>query len=146
MNDRLGLTGMRFEHMHNRFFSSHTGAYSILTAREFADSQLTLTDDEFQLANYFFGGRIHSGPVRLDPDGSLKEFRLYPTGKQIGLNLIYPKPEREELRLYLSERRGFKPRPGDIWFLFERDAKLFLGSMPANEWNHHFGTITNTHA
>ena len=144
MSDRLGLTGMRFEHIHNRFFSSHTGAYSILTTREFDDSQLTLTDDEFQLANYFFGGRIHSGPVRLDPDGALKVFQLYPTGKQLGLNLIYPKPEREELRLYLSERRGFKPRAGDIWFLFEREAKLFLGSMPAIEWNRHFGSITNT--
>lgn len=137
---------MRFEHIHNWFFSSHTGAYSILTAREFDDSQLTLTDDEFQLANYFFGGRIHSGPVRLDPDGALKEFRLYPTGKQIGLNLIYPKPEREELRLYLSKRRGFKPRAGDIWFLFEREAELFLGSMLAIEWNRHFVTITNTQA
>lgn len=135
---------MRFEQTHNQFFSSHAGAYSILTAREFADSQVTLTDEEFQLANLFFGGRIHSGSVRLDPDGALKEFLLYPYGEKIGLNLIYPKPEREELRLYLSERRGFKPRPGDIWFLFEREAELFLGSMPANEWNRHFGTPANT--
>lgn len=144
MNECLYLIRMRFKHIHNQFFSSHTGAYSILTAREFADSQLTLTDDEFQLANYFFGGRIHSGPVRLDPDGAIKEFWLHPTEKQIGLNLIYPKSDREELRLYLSERRGFKPRAGDIWFLFEREAKLFLGSMLVIDWNRHFGTIRKT--
>ena len=144
MNEHLDPIEMRFGQIHNRFFSSHTGAFSILTAREFADSQVTLTDDEFQLANLFFGGRIHSGPVRSDPEGARKEFLLYPNGKQIGLNLIYPKPEREELRLYLSERRGFKPRFGDIWFLFEREAELFVGSMPPNEWTRYFGPITNT--
>lgn len=131
---------MRFNQTHNRFFDSHTGAYSVLTAREYADSQLTLADDEYKLANYFFGGRIHCGPVRDDPEGASKQFRLYPTGKGIELNLIYPKPQREEVRLYLSERRGFKPRPGNIWFLFERDAELFLGSMTEDDWSRHFRT------
>lgn len=129
---------MRFDKIHNRFFTSYSGAYSVLTAREYADSQLTLADDEYKLANYFFGGRIHCGPVRDDPEGARKPFRLYPMGKCIELNLIYPKPQREELRLYLSERRGFKPKPGDFWFLFERDAELFLGSMSQGEWSRHF--------
>lgn len=130
---------MLFNSTHNRFFGSCAGAYSVLTETEFRDSQLTFTKDEFNLANTFYGGRIHCGPVRHDPDGARKQFRVYPTGEYIELNLVYPKPEREELRLYLSERRGFKPRSGDIWFLFEREAELFVGSMSANEWMRHFG-------
>ena len=132
---------MIFASTHNRFFGSFTGACSVLTRTEFKDSQLTLTKDEFNLANIFYGGRIHCGPVRHDPDGAHKQFRLYPTGKYIELNLIFPKPEREELRLYLSERRGFKPRPGDIWFLFEREAELFVGSMSAEKWKCNFGSF-----
>lgn len=130
---------MLFNSTHNRFFGSFTGAYSVLTETEFKDSQLTFTKDEYSLANTFYGGRIHCGPVRHDPEGARKEFRLYPTGKYIELNLIYPKPEREELRLYLSERRGFRPRSGEIWFIFEREAELFLGSMSTAEWILHFG-------
>lgn len=131
---------MLFKSAHNRFFGSCVGAYSALTRTEFKDSQLTLTKDEFGLANVFYGGRIHCGPVRHDPDGARKQFRLYPTGRYIELNLVYPKPEREELRLYLSGRRGFKPSPGDIWFIFEREAELCIGSMSATEWGSCFGS------
>src|SRR5262249_42307736 len=118
----------------NSFFGSHTGAYSIVTPREYYDSQLTLTGDEFELANHFFGGRIHCGPVRTDPLSAIKEFKLYPSGETVQLNLVYPKPSKDELRLYVAHRRGFKPPASDVWFLFERDAELYLGSMARADW------------
>ena len=132
---------MRFRPEHNRFFASHTGAYSVLTAREYYDSQLTLTGDEFDLANNFFGGRIHSGPVRANPVSALKQFKLYPTGTTIQLNLVYPKASKDELRLYLAERRGFKPAPLDVWFLFERNAELHVGSMVVADWTRIFRAV-----
>ncbi len=63
-----------------------------------------------------------------------KEFRLYPKGDRISLNLVYPKPEKSELRLYLSKSAGFKPNPGEVWFLFLRKNEVWIGAMKESEW------------
>lgn len=130
-----------FESNHNLYFGSYSGAYSVLTKREYYDSQLTLTDHEFKVANSFFGGDIHSGAVRENPEAAIKQFVRFPDEHTIWLNLIYPKPSKDELRLYLSMKRGFKPKIGEIWFLFERAESLFVGSMTRGKWTETFNCI-----
>jgi 5-methylcytosine-specific restriction enzyme A len=53
---------MRFRQFHNDFFDSIDGAYSLVTQREFYDSQITLTDAEAEMViNHF--GKITTFPV-----------------------------------------------------------------------------------
>ena len=48
----------------------------------------------------------------------------------------HPKPNKTELRLYLSSRAGFMPQRGDVWFLYESctDGALWIGAMPESRW------------
>jgi 5-methylcytosine-specific restriction enzyme A len=124
---------MKFGLLQQQIFGTNAGAYSPVTATEVGDSQITLTDYEAELVVRHFGrGNIHIGNVRSNPAAARKQFILFPTGKPVELNLIYPKPAKTELRLYL--RQGFKPAPGDIWFVFEKDGNLHLGSLTEKMW------------
>lgn len=116
-------------------FGASFGTYSEVTSRESYDQQITATDDETSLLLSHFGEEnIFRGKSRGSEGKSEKEFLLYPLGKKIILNLIFPKPEKQELRLYISKRAGFKPVAGSIWFLFLRDGALWIGSMSESEW------------
>lgn len=116
-------------------FNSPIGAYSLVTEREFYDSQITATDSEANLLINFFGREnLHIGNVASDKTKSGKIFKLYPDGKEILLNVVFPKPNKTELRLYLSTRAGFKPTAGAVWFMFEKDHALWIGSMPESVW------------
>ena len=65
----------------------------------------------------------------------MKRFRLYPNGEYVGLNLVYPKPEKSELRLYIAKRRGFMPAKGQVWFLFvDKHDNLWIGAMDEVQW------------
>ena len=119
-------------------FHAVQGAYSPITSRELYDSQLTATDAETELFVSHFsrmGESIHVGNVNGNPAAAKKSFRLFPSGETIWLNLVYPKPLKSELRLYLSKQRGFFPNEGDIWFIFVNKAnELWIGSLPEKEW------------
>jgi hypothetical protein len=116
-------------------FNTETGSYSIVTERENYDSQITATDSEADLLVNFFGREsIQIGNVASNKTKAQKKFRLYPDGEEINLNLVFPKPDKTELRLYLSTKAGFKPIPNSIWFMFERDSVLWIGSMPEADW------------
>lgn len=120
-------------------FSAVDGSYSLVTNRELEDSQITATDAETNLLRSYFLRRnetIHIGNVQSSHGTAAKEFKLYPTGKTVKLNLVYPKPEKSELRLYISKRAGFFPNQGDVWFLFvkRQDNSLWIGSMPEKQW------------
>jgi 5-methylcytosine-specific restriction endonuclease McrA len=115
-------------------FGTDTGTYSLVTEREVVDSQITLTDYEAKLAVDHFGDTILRGPVKDDPDKACKQFRLHGTSESVGLNLVYPKPEKNELRLYIGSRAGFKPAAGEIWFLYLKETEIFIGSMSENAW------------
>jgi 5-methylcytosine-specific restriction protein A len=117
-------------------FEAEDGAWSTVTPREEYDSQLTVTGEESVIIeNYFGKDSIHVGRVSLAPERAGKEFRLYPLGHPIRLNLIYPKAAKKELRLYLSTKRSFKPAPLDIWFVYLKEGSLFIGSMTQQEWD-----------
>ena len=120
-------------------FSATDGSYSLVTNRELDDSQITATDAETTLLRSYFLRRnetIHVGNVQSSHGTAAKEFKLFPTGEPVKLNLVYPKPEKSELRLYISKRAGFFPNQGDVWFLFVKreDDSLWIGSMPEKDW------------
>ncbi len=126
---------MQFGKVQIEKFKAPTGAYSIITDREFYDSQITATDSESDiLQHHFKKENIHTGPKKSNPDLARKRFRLYPSGEDIFLNLVFPKPEKSELRLYLSKRAGFKPQAGHVWFMFKKKNDLWIGAMPERIW------------
>jgi 5-methylcytosine-specific restriction enzyme A len=128
---------MRFGPVQNDYFKAKDGAYSKVTKREVYDSQITLTGEEVEIVDKYFGvDGIHHGNVKSNKAAALKEFTLYSQSgekKKIGLNLVYPKGDKTELRLYL---RGnvFKPEADNIWFLFVSNGDLVIGAMPEEKW------------
>jgi len=126
---------MRFGKVQERKFGTSDGAYSTVTEREHYDSQITLTDYEAELIISHFGrSNLHIGNVQSNPVLASKSLCLYPSGEQIHLNIVFPKPERTELRLYISSRAGFKPDGGEIWFIFSKSEEIWIGAMPEAEW------------
>lgn len=126
---------MRFGPVQQNRFGTSDGAYSSVTDTEYSDSQITLADSEKLLVERYFGpGNILRGNVGSSRSRAKKKFRLYPSGQNIELNLVYPKPNKEELRLYLSENAGFKPSTGDVWFVFCDGQDLWLGAEREAIW------------
>lgn len=130
---------MEFSFLQCATLKANKGSYSPVTDREIYDSQITATDSEAKLLVEYFGragGGIYVGNVNSNKEAARKQFRLFPSGERIYLNLVYPKPNKTELRLYLSSRAGFMPKKGDVWFLFESqmDRELWIGAMPEQQW------------
>ena len=127
---------MKFQKEHNQFFDAKSGAFSEVTGRENIDSQITLDQDEKAIFTNFFGSsNIHHGRVASNPTLASKEFLLYPTMNTIKLNLVFPKPNKAELRLYMNEEYGFKPSGDQVWFAYlNRSNRLVIGAMTAKEW------------
>ena len=127
---------MKFQEIHKNFFNTKTGAYSQVTKTEYKDSQITLDKDERKIALDFYGkNNFQRGNASSNPKIASKKFSVYPDMQETFLNLIYPKPTKPELRLYLSAEHGFKPNTGDFWFIYTSDSnKLTIGFMPEDEW------------
>lgn len=129
---------MKFGIVQKELFNAKAGSYSIVTEREVYDSQITATDAESSLLVDYYtskGEGIHVGNVALDRQAAAKPFKLYPKGDVVYLNLVYPKPEKNELRLYLSSTAGFKPEKGMVWFLFlDKDDYIWIGAMQERRW------------
>jgi len=130
---------MEFSFLQRVTLNAVKGSYSPVTDREIYDSQITATDSEAELLVDYYrhrGEGICVGNVNSNKEAARKRFRLYPTGDFINLNLVYPKPNKPELRLYLSSRAGFMPNKGDVWFLFESkiDGELWIGALPEHQW------------
>lgn len=125
-----------FEEKHKIYFGTDVGAFAIVTPTENSDSQITITKHGNSIVtDYFNKDNIVRGGKSTNPELSLKEFLLYPNKKKIKLNLVFPKPTRTELRIYLSAENGFKPLAGDIWFIFKNEAKeLVIGYMDKEMW------------
>jgi len=126
---------MQFGPAQKERFGTNDGAYSIVTDREHYDSQITVTDYEAELiVSHFRKENIHVGSVSSNPLLSSKRFTLFPNGEEIELNVIYPKPGKSELRLYISNKAGFKPDSNETWFVFKKDGSIWIGSMPESDW------------
>lgn len=127
---------MIFNDFHKVYFNAEIGSYSQVTERENYDSQITLTGDEAELVlNYFGKANLLTGNVYSDRQKASKEFIHFPSGLFINLNVNFPKPDKTELRLYLSSKSGFKPNGGDMWFLFiDKNGRIHIGSMDVESW------------
>lgn len=131
---------MKFGEIHKDFFVTETGAYSMVTVDENSGSQITVTKEEKAIIQKYFGvGNILNGNKSSNPEKALKDFLLYPDMELINLNLVYPKIGSKELRLYLSSNNHFKPKGGDIWFIYiNLTNKLVVGSMTKTDWDSNF--------
>jgi 5-methylcytosine-specific restriction protein A len=127
---------MDFKPFHKYFFGAKTGAFSKVTDREDYDSQITLTDIEAEIVISHFGhANINIGGVKSDQRKSAKKFLLYPDFIPIELNLIFPKPHKTELRLYIAKSRGFRPLAGQVWFIYVNEFDhIVIGALPENLW------------
>ncbi len=134
---------MKFGKAQKQKFGTGEGAYSVVTAREIIDYQITLTDHEVEIVTCFFNGTIHVGNVKNSGSASEKTFKLYPSGDEIKLNLVYPKPAKSELRLYVGTKKGFIPDVGDVVFLFIKDGELWIGKMSEFNWRFHLSALTD---
>ncbi|NLN03184.1 MAG: hypothetical protein GX174_14975 [Lentisphaerae bacterium] len=128
---------MKFGTIQARRFGTQVGAYSIVTEREHFDSQITLTDYEAEIVLSHFGkDSIHVGNVKSNAALAKKQFRLFPGGKTISLNLVFPKRTKTELRLYISSSAGYKPKSGDVWFMFIKGGDIWIGAMSESDWRY----------
>ena len=134
---------MQFNPAQIDYFGATTGAFSTVTNREIFDSQITLTDYEQAMVIEFFGrDNIFVGNVRQSKGASEHQFRIHPTGETVTLNLVFPKPSKPELRLYLR-RDSFKPREGAIWCIFIKSGEIWLGQMADTIWHTRFSDPDN---
>ena len=116
------------------FFGAKRGAGSRVTPTEAGDSQITFAQDEGELL-LAFNAKVPIGGVKsLKKQGidALYSYRLFPTGQKVQLNTVHPKPDNNELRVYL-QKSVFKPPALDFWFIFERDDQLWIGSLHESE-------------
>ncbi len=124
-------------------FGTPNGAYSIVTATEFGDSQITFADYETKLIIDHFGREnIHVGNVASNRSKSQKKFTHVPSGKVISLNVVFPKPEKTELRLYLSKSAGFKPAAMSVWYVYVKDGDICIGSQTNETWRNDTAIVT----
>jgi len=128
---------MEFQDIHKKFFETETGAFSEVTERENFDSQITVTKEEKNIILKYFGEEnILHGSKLENPELAVKEFLFYPEMTPIKLNLVFPKQNKTELRLYLSAEHGFKPNGNDVWFIYiDKWGILVIGSLSNQDWN-----------
>ncbi|WP_084978345.1 HNH endonuclease signature motif containing protein [Plesiomonas shigelloides] len=130
---------MRFDQSLKGHFNAVDGAYSeISTEDEAKKGQITLTDFESELViNHFGSDNIHRGKASDNPVLATKTFKFYNIGGYADLTLVYPKPAKNELRLYMAKRQRFAPPAQSVWFIFEGkgDNQLTVGYMSKNDWD-----------
>jgi 5-methylcytosine-specific restriction endonuclease McrA len=127
---------MKFSEIQRKYFGVDKGAFSVITEREYYDSQLTFTDAEAEIILDFYGEKkIHRGAVSENPELSKKAFKVFNDDSIVFLNVNFPKNQGTEIRLYLSKRAGFKPPAGSIWFLFEKNDQLWIGHKSKADWD-----------
>jgi 5-methylcytosine-specific restriction enzyme A len=122
------------------YFGCTEGAYSKVTSTEAGDGQITLTGDEKRIVLDFFGedelDKFRGSDRTLRKKGldARRSFRIFPTGEAVRPKVLYPKPDKSELRLYFSDQ-SFKVRAGYYWGVFKRDDELWLCSFGSNALN-----------
>lgn len=113
------------------FFKATSGAGSVITEKDEArKSQITITKYENEIISSHFPDIPKGSKTELIQKGMQVDakFHLYPTGEEIELVLLHPKPARTELRIYMKAG-VFKPAAGLIWFVFKRDDVIWIGAL-----------------
>lgn len=130
------MTGTEvFDRQLRDHFTADRGAFSVVTATEADDGQVTVSADEKALViNHFGAGELlkyqgNDSVIELAGLDARREFRLWPTGEIVRPKLKYPKPGNSELRLYFNDDE-FKVRQGHYWGVFERGDEIWLFNSP----------------
>ncbi|MDV5170975.1 HNH endonuclease [Photobacterium rosenbergii] len=130
---------MRFTDQHKQHFAATDGAYSDITSADEAKKrQITLTDHEVELFVQHFGEEnIHTGAAGTNPELATKQFYFFNENRVIELKLVFPKPKKSELRLYMAKRQGFAPDERHTWFVFKSPNQelLTIGYLETDNWN-----------
>jgi 5-methylcytosine-specific restriction protein A len=127
---------MKFGHLQLSYFSASDGAYSIVTDDERRKGQITLTeaDGEADIAIKAIGrANIPRGAA----DGLLTDVTVRrPDGSEEPgkLTINFPKSKGDELRIYRNAKAGFNYEAGDVWFIYRRRDRLFVGAMKEAAW------------
>jgi len=132
-----------FDETQKRFFNAKAGAYSRVTEREGkigGDRSVTIDKREKKIVFQSFteADIPRQSKEASGHDGFLfRVFRVGTLGKPGKLKLVFPKREGRELRLYFSQKMGFVPEPGDIWFVFQdavEPTSLVVGHCTHQQW------------
>ena len=120
-----------FDNALNKFFKSENGVGSRITEKDEANKrQLTVAKRERELLLKYHKD-IPVGAVKAAEqrgENTWFRFKKFPSGDYIELKVNFPKPGKNELRLYFNEG-AFSPTAGDMWFLFERSGEIWIGSL-----------------
>lgn len=137
MTDEGGqhLDNFTFDDRLKTFFHATDGAGSRITEKDEAKKrQLTVARHELPLLRRYLEDIPVGSLKKAEKRGEkvLFRFRLFPTGQPIDLKINFPKPGKNELRLYFNEA-VFSPNVWDNWFLFERNDEIWIGSLEDSE-------------
>jgi 5-methylcytosine-specific restriction protein A len=126
---------MQFNNAQLNFFGAEAGAGSIVTRTEATDPQITI--DRFErdvLYSLIPPEKIYRGSKKVGGERAIQSFFDHFSGTELEIPLVFPKLEKNELRIYNSNQTGFHPKAGHMWFIYRKNGKLFVGSMPEDEW------------
>lgn len=124
------------------------GAYSVLSKREgTGDRSITVDRHEKSVLSHIYppdtfkrkGGAADDGKnknikfLTIDYDNYFKSYI-----KEVPL--VYPKQDKNELRLYMQDQNGFSGNPNDVFVIFykSRDPYPTIGFIPEGKWNNFF--------
>src|SRR3954463_10563872 len=119
---------MKFGKFHKAYFDADEGAFSVVTADERRNSQITITDAEGESDVVLNATREDQIP-RLATKGRTTSFRIWRADESTtsaSLKMNFPKAKGNELRVYRNARKGFAYETGDMWFVFRRRKRLFV--------------------
>jgi hypothetical protein len=127
---------MKFSALQKVYFGADSGAYSLVTLDERKKSQITITDSDGE-SNIVISAIGAASIPRAAAKAMRTRLNLWeaPTkSKQIELTINFPKKTKNELRVYRNASDGFGYEEGDVWFVFTSNGKLYIGSMPEEDW------------
>lgn len=126
---------MKFGTLHLKWFGAEDGAGSIVTETEATDPAITLDKFEKEVVSPIYPNTvIHRGARSGNEAAALKTFYDHFTGEALMIPFLFPKNEGNELRLYNTGQSKFTPEAGHVWFVYRKEGKLFVGSMPEAVW------------
>lgn len=124
------------------------GAYSVLTKREgTGDRSITVDRHEKSVLTHIYpldtfkrkGGAADDG-INQNIKFLTIDYTNYFKSYIKEVPLVYPKQNKNELRLYMQDQNGFSGNPNDVFVIFykTKDPYPTIGFIPAVKWNDFF--------
>lgn len=131
----MSYTG-RFTKRLCEFFGVRDGAYTALTASEFAKSTFNVKKDIKDILISIIGKENISTPD--DANKSRITFRIYNDGRKLDIACYFTKRNKDEMTIYFTADiiSEYKIKPEDIWFISEKEGEYYpvLGFVKKKDW------------